>query len=97
MPRSRLSRESEPSPQPLFDAVHLAAIGFVIVAEQMQHAVEYQRFVVRREAVRPYSLALRRAVAGEMAMSPRNLSSAIAVCGATSQAAPTGTTGFAAM
>src|SRR6266852_3062923 len=42
MPRNTYSRESEPLPQTSLDAIHFAAIGFVIVAEQMQHAVENQ-------------------------------------------------------
>src|SRR5260370_16676892 len=42
MPRNTYSPESEPLPQTSLDAIHFAAIGFVIVAEQVQHAVENQ-------------------------------------------------------
>src|SRR5216684_6067562 len=42
MPRNTCSRESEPLPQTSLDAIHFAAIRLVIVAEQMQHAVENQ-------------------------------------------------------
>jgi hypothetical protein len=42
MPRKRLSRQAKPLPQLVFEAIHVAAVGFVIVTEKMQDAVENQ-------------------------------------------------------
>ena len=41
-PEIELHDESQLSAKAIFDARHLAVVGFVIVAEQMQHAVKNQ-------------------------------------------------------
>ena len=53
-----------------FATVHLALIGFVIVAQQMQDAVDDQDAHFD-EKVRPKRRAFWRATAGAMAMSPK--------------------------
>ena len=65
----RSTQNSQPAPQPPLEPFHFALVGFVVESGQMDHSVQNQNAHFRRQA-RENRRALRRAVSGEMAMSP---------------------------
>jgi len=66
---SSSSGNSQPFSQAALEAVHFSVVGFVVVSCQMNHAVENQDSHFNGQGTRKRR-ALRRAVSGEIAMSP---------------------------
>src|SRR4029077_12013791 len=59
-PRNILSRQAQPAPKALFDPAHLTAVSLVVIAQQVQNAVENQDLQFTRErAVKFLGIAAR--------------------------------------